>query len=109
MSILNNNFVRSYPIPCKLRYNNLADLAQLSCRTAAVILEPVQAESGVTVPSVDFMHALRQQCDETGALLIVDEAQTGLGRTGKMFAFEHYGIEPDILLRWRKLLGEACR
>jgi acetylornithine/succinyldiaminopimelate/putrescine aminotransferase len=76
----------------------MEDLAQISCRTAAVLLEPVQAESGVTVPSVDFMHALRKQCDETGALLIVDEAQTGLGRTGKMFAFEHYSIEPDILL-----------
>jgi acetylornithine/succinyldiaminopimelate/putrescine aminotransferase len=76
----------------------MEDLAQISCRTAGVILEPVQAESGVTVPSVDFMHALRKQCDETGALLIVDEAQTGLGRTGKMFAFEHYSIEPDILL-----------
>jgi acetylornithine/N-succinyldiaminopimelate aminotransferase len=86
------------PDTLQLRYNNVEDLAQISCRTAAVILEPVQAESGVTVPSVDFMHALRKQCDETGALLIVDEAQTGLGRTGKMFAFEHYGIEPDILL-----------
>lgn len=86
------------PDTLQLRYNNMEDLAQISCRTAAVILEPVQAESGVTVPSVDFMHALRKQCDETGALLIVDEAQTGLGRTGKMFALQHYGIEPDILL-----------
>lgn len=85
------------PDVLQIRYNNLADLAQLSSQTAAVIIESVQAESGVAVPTVDYMRALRQRCDETGALLIVDEAQTGLGRTGKMFAFEHYGIEPDIL------------
>jgi len=86
------------PDTLQLRYNNLEDLAQISCRTAAVIVEPVQAESGVTVPTFEFMQALRRHCDETGALLIVDEAQTGLGRTEKLFAFEHYGIEPDILL-----------
>ena len=103
LSVMGNEYFKQQfrpllPDTLQLRYNNMEDLAQISCRTAAVILEPVQAESGVTVPSVDFMHALRKQCDETGALLIVDEAQTGLGRTGKMFAFEHYGIEPDILL-----------
>jgi len=103
LSVMGNEYLKQQFRPLlldtlQLRYNNMEDLAQISCRTAAVILEPVQAESGVTVPSVDFMHALRKQCDETGALLIVDEAQTGLGRTGKMFAFEHYGIEPDILL-----------
>jgi 4-aminobutyrate aminotransferase-like enzyme len=103
LSVMGNEYFKKQfrpllPDTLQLRYNNMEDLAQISCRTAAVILEPVQAESGVTVPSVDFMHALRKQCDETGALLIVDEAQTGLGRTGKMFAFEHYGIEPDILL-----------
>jgi acetylornithine/succinyldiaminopimelate/putrescine aminotransferase len=103
LSVMGNEYFKQQfrpllPDTLQLRYNNMEDLAQISCRTAGVILEPVQAESGVTVPSVDFMHALRKQCDETGALLIVDEAQTGLGRTGKMFAFEHYGIEPDILL-----------
>jgi acetylornithine/succinyldiaminopimelate/putrescine aminotransferase len=103
LSVMGNEYFKQQfrpllPDTLQLRYNNMEDLAQISCRTAAVILEPVQAESGVTVPSVDFMHALRKQCDETGALLIVDEAQTGLGRTGKMFAFEHYSIEPDILL-----------
>jgi len=103
LSVMGNEYFKQQfrpllPDTLQLRYNSMEDLAQISCRTAAVILEPVQAESGVTVPSVDFMHALRKQCDETGALLIVDEAQTGLGRTGKMFAFEHYSIEPDILL-----------
>ena len=103
LSVMGNEYFKQQfrpllPDTLQLRYNNMEDLAQISCRTAGVILEPVQAESGVTVPSVDFMHALRKQCDETGALLIVDEAQTGLGRTGKMFAFEHYSIEPDILL-----------
>jgi len=65
--------------------------------TAAVITEPIQGESGINVPSDDFLPALRELCDERGVLLIVDEIQTGLGRTGKMFACEHWGIEPDIL------------
>lgn len=65
--------------------------------TAAVIAEPIQGESGINVPPRDFLPALRELCDARGILLILDEIQTGLGRTGKMFAFEHGGVEPDIL------------
>lgn len=93
------------PDVLQLEYGNLEELGQVSCRTAAVILEPVQAESGVTVPSVAFIKELRKKCDETGALLIFDEAQTGLGRTGKMFGFEHYCVVPDILLLAKALGG----
>ncbi len=93
------------PDVLQLEYGNLEELKQVSCRTAAVILEPIQAESGVTVPSVAFIKELRKKCDETGALLIFDEAQTGLGRTGKMFGFEHYGVVPDILLLAKALGG----
>jgi len=69
----------------------------ISEKTAAVITEPIQGESGVNLPPDDFLPALRELCDERGVLLIVDEVQTGLGRTGKMFACEHWGVEPDIL------------
>ncbi len=81
-----------------IRYNNHADITKIDTSTAAVILEAVQGEAGIRVPDVSYMHALRKRCDETGTLLIFDEIQTGFGRTGKLFAFQHYGIEPDILL-----------
>jgi acetylornithine/succinyldiaminopimelate/putrescine aminotransferase len=93
------------PDVLQLSYGKTEDLDNISCRTAAVILEPVQAESGVTVPSREFISQLRKKCDETGALLIFDEAQTGLGRTGKLFCFEHYGVLPDILLLAKALGG----
>lgn len=89
----------------QLEFGSEADLEKISCRTAAVIIEPIQAESGVTVPANSFITLLRKKCDETGALLIFDEAQTGLGRTGKMFSFEHYGIIPDVLLLAKALGG----
>lgn len=93
------------PDVLQLNYGHIADLDKISCRTAAVILEPIQAESGITVPSKEFIKQLRDKCTETGALLIFDEAQTGLGRTGKLFGFEHYGVVPDILLLAKALGG----
>lgn len=72
---------------------------------AAVILETIQGDAGMRVPSVKYMRALRQKCDDTGTLLILDEIQCGLGRTGKMFAFEHFEIEPDILTLGKALGG----
>jgi putrescine aminotransferase len=63
----------------------------------AVLLEPIQGEGGVNIPDDDYLRGVRALCDEFGALLILDEVQTGMGRTGKFFCFEHYGIEPDIL------------
>lgn len=80
-----------------LRYNHMDDLRHITSNTACVIAETIQAEAGVRPPDVAWMQALRQRCDEVGALLILDEVQTGFGRTGKMFGFEHYGIVPDIV------------
>lgn len=79
-------------------FNDEAALAAITTKTAAVIVEAIQGEAGVRVPSASYMQALRARCDETGTLLIFDEIQTGFGRTGKMFAFEHFGIVPDILM-----------
>lgn len=79
--------------------------AVVSERTAAVILEPIQGEGGVVVPPADYLHGVRRICTERGALLIADEVQTGLGRTGKMFAVEHYGVEPDMVCLAKALGG----
>lgn len=72
---------------------------------AAVILETVQGDAGVRIPTQEYMRALREKCTEVGAVLILDEIQCGLGRTGKMFAFEHFDIEPDILTLGKALGG----
>lgn len=79
-------------------YNDSSALDSITTDTAAVILEAVQGEAGIRVPDIAYVQAVRKRCDETGALLVFDEIQTGFGRTGKLFAFEHYGIVPDILL-----------
>ena len=81
-----------------IRFNLKDDLKQISEETAAVFLETIQGEAGVIVPDPSYMLALRRRCDETGTLLILDEIQSGFGRTGKLFGFEHYDIIPDILL-----------
>jgi len=78
--------------------NNMAHLEQVTVATAAVIIELVQAEKGVYPSDKSFVQALRKKCDETNTLLVIDEIQTGMGRTGKWFAFEHYDIVPDILV-----------
>ena len=77
----------------------------ISDGTAAVIVEFVQGEGGVRPGSAEYLSALRQLCTDRGALLIADEVQTGFGRTGKMFAFQHYGIEPDILCLAKGMAG----
>ncbi|MNI44124.1 Acetylornithine/acetyl-lysine aminotransferase [compost metagenome] len=81
-----------------ITFNDPQDLANITDKTAAVILEAIQGEAGVRVPDIAYMQAVRKRCDETGTLLIFDEIQTGFGRTGKLFAFEHFGIVPDILM-----------
>lgn len=81
-----------------IEFNNNSDLESITEKTAAVIVEAIQGEAGVRVPTAAYMQALRAKCTEVGTLLIFDEIQTGFGRTGKMFAFEHFGIVPDILM-----------
>ncbi|STI79891.1 putrescine--2-oxoglutarate aminotransferase [Escherichia coli] len=72
---------------------------------AAVILEPIQGEGGVILPPPGYLTAVRKLCDEFGALMILDEVQTGMGRTGKMFACEHENVQPDILCLAKALGG----
>jgi acetylornithine/N-succinyldiaminopimelate aminotransferase len=81
-----------------LEFNNHDELKNITSQTACVIVEPVQGEAGIFPAHPEFLKALRQKCSDTGSLLIFDEIQTGLGRTGSMFAFEKYGVNPDILL-----------
>jgi len=71
--------------------------SKIGADTCAVMVEPVQGEGGVRCPHADYLKAVREICDESGALLIFDEIQTGMGRTGKLFAYEHFGIEPDVM------------
>ena len=80
-------------------------LRQITERTAAVIMETVQAESGIYAPSFGYLKAVRERCNEVGALLILDEIQAGMGRTGTLWAFEQHGIAPDILLSAKGLGG----
>lgn len=80
-----------------LEFNNLNDLNSITYKTAAVVIEPVQGEAGVVLAQNNFLQQVRKRCTETGSLLIFDEIQTGYGRTGKLFAFEHYNVVPDIL------------
>jgi acetylornithine/N-succinyldiaminopimelate aminotransferase len=88
-----------------IRFNEPADLQLITEQTACVIIETIQGEAGIRVPDLTYMQALRKRCNETGTLLILDEIQAAFGRTGKLFAFEHYSIIPDILLLAKALGG----
>jgi acetylornithine/succinyldiaminopimelate/putrescine aminotransferase len=81
----------------RLPFNDPESIGQISDNTAAVIMEVIQGEGGIIAAQHDFLTTVRERCNATGTVLIFDEVQTGFGRTGKMFAFEHYGIVPDIL------------
>jgi len=89
------------PLPIgftNVEYNNVEAIkAATSDQTCAVMLEPVQGEGGVNLPDDDYLRAVRAWCDQKGILLILDEIQTGVGRVGTLFAYEQYGIEPDIM------------
>lgn len=85
--------------------NNYDELAQITASTAGVILETIQGDAGVRIPDQAYLQALKKKCDEVGALLVFDEIQCGLGRTGKHFAFEHFNVVPDILTLGKALGG----
>jgi acetylornithine/N-succinyldiaminopimelate aminotransferase len=86
-------------------FNNPDDLQSITTETACVLVETIQGEAGIRVPDTSYMQALRKRCTETGTLLILDEIQVAFGRTGKLFAFEHFGIVPDILVLAKALGG----
>jgi acetylornithine/succinyldiaminopimelate/putrescine aminotransferase len=86
-------------------FNDLSALAQLDGRHAAIVVETVQGDAGIRIPDPEWLRTLRQRCDETGTMLILDEIQAGMGRTGRPFAFEHFGVVPDILCLGKALGG----
>lgn len=88
-----------------LNYNSFEELKFVTEETACVVAETVQAEAGIIAPQNGWLKALRQRCTETGTLLILDEVQTGFGRTGKLWGFEHFDILPDVLLLGKALGG----
>ena len=113
----NRAFRESFePLPgpvIHLPYDDVRALDAIDATVAAVVIEPVQAEGGVRIPSARFMKALRARCDRAGTLLIFDEVLTGFGRTGKLFAAEHFGVSPDIIVLAKALggglpLGALC-
>lgn len=89
----------------RVEYNNFEELKAITPQTACVIVEPVRGEAGVRLPAEGYLRKLRERCNETGALLIFDEIQTGFGRTGSMFAFQRYGVVPDIVCLAKALGG----
>ncbi|MFA8300795.1 MAG: aspartate aminotransferase family protein [Hyphomicrobiales bacterium] len=102
LSILGNESLKNAFRPLlpgikHIRFNSIDDLKEITDHTACVVIEPIQAEAGIILPENDFLKKLRERCDETATLLIFDEIQMGFGRTGKLFAFENYGVVPDIL------------
>ncbi|MBT8284863.1 MAG: aspartate aminotransferase family protein [Flavobacteriaceae bacterium] len=88
-----------------IEFNLKEDLEKITEGTAAVVLETIQGGAGFIQPQDDYLKAVRKRCDETGTILILDEIQPGFGRTGKLFAFEHYGIVPDILVMGKGMAG----
>ena len=110
LSILGSEYWRNAYRPLlpgiqHLDYNSFSDLAYITTETACVIAETVQAESGVKAPQKEWLQALQQRCKEVGALFILDEIQTGFGRTGRLWGFEHFDVVPDVLLLGKALGG----
>jgi acetylornithine/succinyldiaminopimelate/putrescine aminotransferase len=88
-----------------IEFNNAEDLKKITSKTAAVILETIQGGAGFIEPKNNYLTKVRQRCNEVGALLILDEIQPGIGRTGKLFGFEHYNCQPDIVVTGKGLGG----
>lgn len=100
-----NSFRPLLPDTRRIRFNKEEDLNQITTRTAAVLVEPVQGEAGVVGPKNDFLKSLRKRCDEVGALLIFDEIQSGFGRVGHIFAARKFEVTPDILVMAKAMGG----
>lgn len=100
-----NSFRPLLPDVYQIDFNDSDALNMIDDKTACVIAEPVQAEAGVIFPKNDFLHRLRERCNETDSLLIFDEAQTGFGRIGHLFALDRFNITPDILVLAKALGG----
>jgi len=110
LSVMGNEFFKQSFRPLlpgikHIHFNRIEDLSQITEQTAAVIIETVQGEAGVRIADMHYIQALRARCTYTGTLLILDEIQCGYGRTGTFWAFEKYGIEPDILLTAKGMGG----
>ncbi|MFT6882416.1 MAG: putrescine aminotransferase [Marinoscillum sp.] len=103
--IFKQNYRPLLPGHYHIPFNDLDAAAQINEQTAAVIIETVQGEAGVRSPNEGYLQAVRKRCTETGTLLILDEIQVGFGRTGKFWAFEHFGIVPDILVSAKGMGG----
>ncbi|MDA7810412.1 aspartate aminotransferase family protein, partial [Flavobacteriaceae bacterium] len=88
-----------------IEFNNEKDIEKIDYQTAAVVLETIQGGAGFLIPKNNYLKKIRKKCNEVNALLILDEIQPGMGRTGKLFAFEHYEIFPDILVYGKGLGG----
>ena len=97
------------PLPAGFRHVPFDDLeaaeAAVDRRTAAILVEPIQGEGGVVAPDPSYVRGLRRLCDDRGLLLMFDEVQVGMGRTGKLFAYEHFGVEPDVMTLAKALGG----
>jgi acetylornithine/succinyldiaminopimelate/putrescine aminotransferase len=94
---IKNSFRPLVPGTRQLRFNHHEDLSLITEKTACVVVESIQAEAGVILPGEGFLKAVRDKCTETGSLMVLDDIQMGMGRTARMFSFEHYGFTPDIL------------
>jgi acetylornithine/succinyldiaminopimelate/putrescine aminotransferase len=88
-----------------IKFNHIDDIEIITNKTACVVMEVVQAEAGIIEPNYGYLQAVRQKCNETGTLLIFDEIQTGYGKTGHLFAFQKYGVVPDVLLLGKAMGG----
>lgn len=105
---LRKGFGPSVPGFRHVEYNSITELEKaVTQETCAVMLEPIQGEGGVVIPDQDYLRDVRSLCDRLGILLILDEVQTGMGRTGSLFAYEHFGITPDIMTLAKGLGGGA--
>jgi acetylornithine/succinyldiaminopimelate/putrescine aminotransferase len=88
-----------------IRFNNIDDINLITTKTAAVVLETIQGGAGFILPTNNYLKLVKQKCEDTGALLILDEIQPGFGRTGKLFSFEHFNLVPDILVMGKGMGG----